>query len=270
MARYCAPVAGHVPRKRFGQNFLVDQGVVEKIIDAIDPRAEDRMVEIGPGLGVLTEPLLARLRELHAIEIDRDLAAGLAERFAPQRLHIHRCDALRFDFCSLGTDLRVVGNLPYNISSPLLFHLAQAAGCVRDCHVMLQREVADRIVAAPGGRAYGRLSVMLQYRFAVQRLLLVPAGAFRPAPKVESAFLRLMPHRPLEAADDATFAAVVAKAFGQRRKTLRNALRELLSSEQIKQAGVDPGLRPEALTVAAFVRIADRVVAQARRPADAG
>lgn len=259
MARLPGAVSGHVPRKRFGQNFLVDASVVDRIMAAIDPRPGEPVVEVGPGLGVLTAPLLARLDVLHAIEIDRDLAARLAERFGAERLHLHRCDALTFDFCQLGPELRVVGNLPYNISSPLLFRLAEVAHCLRDCHVMLQREVADRIVAAPGGKGYGRLSVMLQYRFAAERLLRVPAGAFRPAPKVESAFLRLVPHRPMpvQAIDEAMFAAVVASAFGQRRKTLRNALRTRLTAEQIEHAGVDPGLRPEALPVAAFVRLAD-------------
>jgi 16S rRNA (adenine1518-N6/adenine1519-N6)-dimethyltransferase len=251
----------HEPRRRFGQNFLVDRSVVASLVAAIDPQREERMVEIGPGLGALTEPLLARLDVLHVVEIDRDLAARLSARFPPERLRIWQADALAFDFCALGPDLRVVGNLPYNISSPLLFHLAGMAACLRDCHFMLQREVVDRMVAAPGGKEYGRLSVMLQYRFQAQRLLRVAPGAFRPAPKVESAFVRLVPHRPLplQAADESVLAQVVARAFGQRRKTLRNALRELIDAQDLAALGIDPGLRAETLPVEAFVRIADRV-----------
>lgn len=251
----------HRPRRRFGQNFLVDRGVVARLVDAIDPRAGERVVEIGPGPGALTEPLLERVDALDVVEIDRDLAAALARRFPPERLRVHQTDALAFDFCSLGRDLRVVGNLPYNISSPLLFHLAALTDCLRDCHFMLQREVVDRIVAAPGTKVYGRLSVMLQYRFHAERLLRVPAGAFRPAPKVESAFLRLVPHRPLPVAalDERVFAEVVARSFGQRRKTLRNALRELIAADDLAALGVDPARRAETLPVAAFVRIADCV-----------
>jgi 16S rRNA (adenine1518-N6/adenine1519-N6)-dimethyltransferase len=256
----------HRARRRFGQNFLVDRGVVARLVAAIDPHPDDHMVEIGPGLGALTEPLLERLAALDVVEIDRDLTAALANRFAPERVRIHQADALAFDFRTLGPDLRVVGNLPYNISSPLLFHLAGMADCLRDCHFMLQREVVDRIVAEPGGKVYGRLSVMLQYRFVAQRLLRVPAGAFRPAPQVESAFLRLVPHRPLPVAalDERVFAEVVARSFGQRRKTLRNALRGLVEADELAALGVDPGRRAETLPVEAFVRIADRVAATCR------
>ena len=245
--------------------------MLARLIGAIDPHADDHVVEIGPGLGALTEPLLERLGALDVVEIDRDLAAALAVRFPPERLHIHQADALAFDFCALGPDLRVVGNLPYNISSALLFHLAGTADCLRDCHFMLQREVVDRIVAEPGSRVYGRLSVMLQYRFRVERLLRVPAGAFRPAPKVESAFLRLVPHRPLPVAalDERVFAEVVASSFGQRRKTLRNALRGLIDAPDLAALGVDPGLRAETLPVEAFVRLADHVAAAKGRAAAA-
>ncbi len=256
----------HRARRRFGQNFLVDRGVVARLVAAIGPHPDDHMVEIGPGLGALTEPLLERLAALDVVEIDRDLTAALANRFPPERVRIHQADALAFDFCTLGPDLRVVGNLPYNISSPLLFHLAGMSDCLRDCHFMLQREVVDRIVAEPGGKVYGRLSVMLQYRFVAQRLLRVPAGAFRPAPKVESAFLRLVPHRPLPVAalDERVFAEVVARSFGQRRKTLRNALRGLVEADELAALGIDPGRRAETLPVEAFVRIADRVAATCR------
>jgi 16S rRNA (adenine1518-N6/adenine1519-N6)-dimethyltransferase len=259
----------HRPRRRFGQNFLVDRGVVARLVGVIDPRAGERVVEIGPGLGALTAPLLERLDALDVVEIDRDLAAKLSLRFPRERLRIHQADALAFDFCALGHDLRVVGNLPYNISSPLLFHLSAMTGCLRDCHFMLQREVVDRIVAAPGTKVYGRLSVMLQYRFRAERLLRVPAGAFRPAPKVESAFLRLVPHRPMPVAalDEQVFGEVIARSFGQRRKTLRNALRELIDADDLAALGVDPGRRAETLPVETFVRIADRVAETAPKAA---
>lgn len=249
----------HVPRKRFGQHFLVDPGTIRKIIVAIDPQPGDRIVEVGPGQAALTGPLLERVRALDAVEIDRDLAAGLRAAFPGERLHVHECDALRFDFCSLGQQVRVVGNLPYNISSPLLFHLAEFTACLRDCHFMLQREVVERMAAAPGGRQYGRLSIMLQYRFQVEKLFNVPAGCFRPAPKVESAFVRLTPLDPLpyRARDERLFAELVGQAFTQRRKILRNALREQLSDADYAAAGIDCSLRPESLSVREFVALAD-------------
>jgi 16S rRNA (adenine1518-N6/adenine1519-N6)-dimethyltransferase len=229
-------------------------------MEAIGPAPGDRFVEIGPGRGALTLPLLERLPSLDVIEIDRDLAAALRERFPPQRLRVHEADALEFDFASLGSGLRVVGNLPYNISSPLLFHLADAAAHLRDCHFMLQREVVERMAAPPGSKTYGRLSVMLQYRFDVEKLLRVPPGAFLPVPQVESAFVRLVPHRdlPHAAADEQLFGALVARAFGQRRKTLRNALRGLLEEADIRAAGIDASLRPEMLSVEQFVRLAEQ------------
>ena len=250
----------HVARKRFGQNFLVSPGVVAKIVDAVRPRANDNIVEIGPGLGALTEPLLARLDHLHVVEIDRDLIARLRERFPPERLTIHEGDALQFDFTGLGSELRVVGNLPYNISTPLLFHLAACADRVRDMHFMLQREVVERMVAEPGGAEYGRLSVMLQYRFEMERLFLVPPGAFNPAPKVESAVVRMMP-RPREqlaAVDANVLEEVVRAAFSQRRKMLRNTLRERVSEADWAALGIDPRRRAEELAVGDYVRIANR------------
>jgi 16S rRNA (adenine1518-N6/adenine1519-N6)-dimethyltransferase len=249
----------HRPRKRFGQHFLTDRSTVDRIVAAIAPAPGDRLVEIGPGQGALTAPLLERVDRMDAIEIDRDLASALVQRFPDQRLRVHLADALAFDFCALGTGLRVVGNLPYNISSALLFHLAQQSGCLRDCHFMLQFEVVERMAAQPGGRTFGRLSVMLQYRFAVEKLFRVPAGAFRPAPKVESAVVRLVP-QPAgapRARDERAFVALVAGAFSQRRKTLRNSLRPWLDEAHIAAAGVDPGARPETLAVADFVRLAD-------------
>ncbi len=186
----------HQPRKRFGQNFLVDTGVIAAIVAAIRPVHADRIVEIGPGLGALTRPLLAAVEQMHAIEIDRDLAATLKREFAP-RLTVHATDVLGFDFATLGNGLRVVGNLPYNISTPLLFHIARYCAHIRDIHVMLQKEIVERMVAAPADSNHGRLSVMLQYRFELEKLIDVPAEAFDPAPKIESALVRLTPLRPL-------------------------------------------------------------------------
>ncbi len=261
MGRAPTAVGGHVPRRRFGQNFLIDGSVVERIVAAIAPAPQDTVVEIGPGQGALTQPLLERVERLHAVEIDRDLAAGLRERFPAQRLTLHEADALEFDFCALGSSLRIVGNLPYNISSPLLFHLTETLGCIRDCHFMLQREVVERMAAPPGDKTYGRLSVMLQYRFTVERLFRVAPGSFRPMPQVESAIVRLTPLRPMpvEARDEKLFARVVAEAFSHRRKTLRNALRSLVPEPAFETAGVDAGARPETLSVAQFVRLADAI-----------
>jgi 16S rRNA (adenine1518-N6/adenine1519-N6)-dimethyltransferase len=260
---------GHVARKRFGQNFLVDRSYIDRIIAAVDPGLEDRIVEIGPGLGALTVPLLERVERLTVIEIDRDLAARLVAQYPPARLTLHNADALEFDFSSLGKDQRIVGNLPYNISSPLLFHLAEYDASLRDVTVMLQKEVVERMVAAPATPAYGRLSVMLQVRFRVERLFGVPAGAFRPAPKVDSAVARLVPlraERP-QLADEALFARIVAAAFGQRRKTLRNALKSIASEEQLERVGIAPGARGETLSVSDFVRLANQVAIRASAPA---
>jgi len=250
---------GHPPRKRFGQNFLVDPHYVARIVDAIAPAPGDNLVEIGPGLAALTGPLVARAGHLTAIEIDRDLAARLGTDFPPERLTLHVADALTFDFATLGAGLRVVGNLPYNISSPLLFHLAQYEARLADVHVMLQREVVARMAAAPATPDYGRLTVMLQARFAVTRLFVVPPGAFRPAPKVDSAVVRLVPLGATKPAiaDDALFARVVAAAFGHRRKTLRNALAGICAADALAAAGIDPGARGETLAVADFVRLAN-------------
>jgi 16S rRNA (adenine1518-N6/adenine1519-N6)-dimethyltransferase len=224
---------------------------------AIDPQPGDNLVEIGPGLAALTGALIEGAGRIAAIEIDRDLAARLRERFTADRLALHEADALAFDFSSLGDSLRVVGNLPYNISSPLLFHLAAFETHLRDVHVMLQREVVARMTAAPGTPDYGRLTVMLQALFRVTRLFTVPAGAFRPAPKVESAVARLVPlgaERPA-IADEALFARIVAAAFGQRRKTLRNALSAIADQEALRAAGIDPRARGETLGVDDFVRL---------------
>ncbi|MBI2312836.1 MAG: 16S rRNA (adenine(1518)-N(6)/adenine(1519)-N(6))-dimethyltransferase RsmA [Betaproteobacteria bacterium] len=245
----------HIARKRFGQNFLVDRNIVRKIVEAIAPVPGDQVVEIGPGLGALTRPLLDVLPHLHVVEIDRDIVARLAAEYPPDRLTIHGADALKFDFSALGTDLRIVGNLPYNISTPLLFHLARFAEQLRDIHVMLQREVVERMVAKPSTSEYGRLSVMLQYRFGLERLFLVGAGAFRPAPKVESAVVRMIPLSPLPhpAMDEALLSELVTAAFSQRRKTLRNALRNYLAEPDFGNLGIEATRRPETFGVAEFV-----------------
>ncbi len=244
----------HTPRKRFGQNFLIDDGIIHAIVNAIQPQAGDTVVEIGPGLGALTRPLLERLPHLHAVELDRDIIARLQKTWAPERLTLHAGDALKFDFASLGERLRVVGNLPYNISTPLLFHLLEFSASIRDMHFMLQKEVVERMVAAPGTSDYGRLSIMLQRRFHMEWLLDVPPTAFNPPPKVESAVVRLIPKTPAEivALDEALFARVVAAAFSQRRKTLKNTLAGLLEPGDFAALGIDPGLRAEALRVADY------------------
>jgi 16S rRNA (adenine1518-N6/adenine1519-N6)-dimethyltransferase len=251
---------GHRPRKSLGQHFLHEPGVVARIVAAIAPRPDDRMVEIGPGLGALTRPLLERLQHLQLVEIDRDLAARWrAEASAGLAISLHEADALAFDFGALGPDLRVVGNLPYNISTPLLFHLAECAGRLRDMHFMLQKEVVDRMAAAPDTPDYGRLSVMLQARFRVEKLFTVPPGAFTPPPKVDSAVVRLMPLSPeaIPYRDARRFAEIVARAFGQRRKTLRNTLKGLVEAEVFERLGIDPGRRGETLDVAEFAALAN-------------
>ena len=254
----------HHPRKRFGQNFLTDANIAAKIVAAVDPAPEDAVVEIGPGHGALSRRLLERTYRLDAVEVDRDLAAELREgELAAAGLVVHQADALTFDYAGLarerGRALRVVGNLPYNISSPLLFLLLEQQGAVADMHFMLQREVVDRMAAAPGSKTYGRLSVMAQLECEVTPLFRVPPGAFYPVPRVESAVVRLTP-RPAEAPrprDHARFAAVVARAFQTRRKTLRNALNGLCDTTCLEEAGIDPGARAESLSVADFIRLAD-------------
>ena len=249
----------HRPRKRFGQNFLVDEPVITAIVAAIAPRHGDLVVEIGPGLGALTQPLAALLDHLHVIELDRDIVARLRTAFPAARVTVHEGDALCFDFSALGARLRVVGNLPYNISTPLLFHLARHAGAIQDIHVMLQKEVVERMVAAASTTEYGRLSVMLQYRFEMERVLDVPAGAFRPVPKVESAVVRLAPYArpPHLARDESWLGKVVAAAFAQRRKTLRNSLNAFFKAGDFERLGIDAGLRAQDLRVEDFVRLAD-------------
>jgi 16S rRNA (adenine1518-N6/adenine1519-N6)-dimethyltransferase len=246
-------------RKRFGQHFLHDPSVLQRIAQAVDPRHGEHIVEIGPGQGALTALLLARVDRIDAVEIDRDLAALLRQRW-PQALALHEADALRFDFAALararGGPLRVVGNLPYNISTPLLFHLLEVVDHVVDLHVMLQKEVVDRMAAAPGSDSYGRLTVMLAPRLEVQSLFDVGPGAFQPPPRVWSAVARLRVRPEPAFAVPEAYGRVVAAAFSQRRKTLRNSLRGLVGPEAWEATGVDPGARPEVLAPAQFAALA--------------
>ncbi|MFW5825282.1 MAG: 16S rRNA (adenine(1518)-N(6)/adenine(1519)-N(6))-dimethyltransferase RsmA [Marinobacter sp.] len=254
--------AGHQARKRFGQNFLHDPGVIERIVRSIHPKPDDHLVEIGPGLGALTEELLSVNPRLQVVELDRDLIPVLRTKFFNYpELRIHEADALKFDFSELAADgpLRIVGNLPYNISTPLIFHLLEQSGVVRDMHFMLQKEVVQRLAAGPGDNHYGRLGIMAQYFCRVQPLFEVGPGAFRPAPRVDSAIVRLVPHEhlPHPARDLKTLQMVVRTAFNARRKTLRKALGTLVSAEELQTLGINDGLRPENLGLAEFVAIAD-------------
>lgn len=287
----------HIAKKRFGQNFLTDQSIITSLVDAISPKADDLMVEIGPGLGALTKPLLRKLDLLHVVEVDRDIISWMQNEYSKHSIQIHNADALKFDFSSLTSGislkpemsarrqeasdetvqevrrgdsddanatgaldlkkLRVVGNLPYNISTPILFHLLDNVSHITDMHFMLQKEVVERMVAAPSTAAYGRLSVMLQYSLQMEYLFTVPPEAFDPAPKVESAFVRCVPHNvlPHVAHDEKLFSQVVLAAFGQRRKTLRNTLKNILNDAGFSQLGIDSQLRAENLHVADFVAI---------------
>jgi 16S rRNA (adenine1518-N6/adenine1519-N6)-dimethyltransferase len=264
-------VDGHSARRRFGQNFLVAPGIIHKIVDAIAPRAGDTVVEIGPGLGALTGPLLERIDHLLVVEIDRDLIARLRDRFPPERLTIHEGDALEFDFGALKGPgpLKIVGNLPYNISSPLLFHLVACAPLVFDMHFMLQKEVVDRMVAEPGSKDFGRLSVMLQYHYHMERMFVVPPGAFNPPPKVDSAIVRMIPRATgtgahESAKDPELFGRVVTAAFSQRRKMVRNTLREFISEADLAALGIVPTARAEDIAVADYVRLANSLADLAR------
>ncbi|MFC5431037.1 16S rRNA (adenine(1518)-N(6)/adenine(1519)-N(6))-dimethyltransferase RsmA [Paraburkholderia denitrificans] len=267
---------GHFARKRFGQNFLVDMGVINAIVNTIRPQRGERMVEIGPGLGALTEPLIERLATpespLHAVELDRDLIARLTKKFGAL-LELHAGDALSFDFGSLAApggkpSLRIVGNLPYNISSPLLFHLATFAPCVIDQHFMLQNEVVERMVAEPGSKAFGRLTVMLQYRYVIDKLIDVPPESFQPPPKVDSAIVRMIPYAPheLPVVDDAILGDLVTAAFSQRRKMLRNTLGAYRERVDFEGLGFDLARRAEDVPVQEYVSIAQALGREAQTP----
>ncbi|HET6629695.1 MAG TPA: 16S rRNA (adenine(1518)-N(6)/adenine(1519)-N(6))-dimethyltransferase RsmA [Woeseiaceae bacterium] len=251
-------------RKRFGQHFLTSPDVIHRIVGAIAPRAGDTLVEIGPGRGAITEPLAKSGATLHAVELDRDLARRLEERFAgAANVSIVQADALRFDFASLGAKLRVVGNLPYNISTPLLFHMLEFSDAIEDLHFMLQKEVVERMAASPGTKDYGRLTIMLGCRMTVEPLFDVPADAFTPPPKVTSAVIRLRPRPAAEIAIEnvAVLSKLVAQAFSQRRKTLRNALRAVAAPEALEAVGIDPGSRAETVPVATWVALANQLAA---------
>ncbi|MFD2113685.1 16S rRNA (adenine(1518)-N(6)/adenine(1519)-N(6))-dimethyltransferase RsmA [Thiorhodococcus fuscus] len=253
----------HQPRKRFGQNFLHDPSVIQRIHTAIGAKPGDRLVEIGPGQGAITQGLLTATGTLDVVELDRDLIEPLRARLGPLGdLRIHNVDALKFSLRDLAGEtggLRVIGNLPYNISTPLLFHFLDQSDCILDLHLMLQKEVVDRIVADPGDKTYGRLSVMVQSTCSASSLFRIGPGAFTPAPKVDSAFLRLRPlhPRPHPIEDPALHARIVAAAFGQRRKTLRNSLSALIDAATFEAADIDPTLRAEKLDVASFARLAN-------------
>jgi len=260
----------HRPRKRFGQNFLHDPATIRRILAAVAPAPGQHLVEIGPGRGALTAGLLEAAGELDVIELDRDLVGPLAERLGGLgRLRVHQADALKFDLCGLlpqtalagGGRLRLVGNLPYNISTPLLFRFLEQADCIEDMHLMLQKEVVDRLAAGPGQKRYGRLSVMVQSQCAVERVLTVSPGAFTPAPKVDSAVVRLLPLRPppVRIGDPALHARIVAAAFSQRRKRISNSLRGLADPALLARCGLDPGARAEQLSVADFAHLANRI-----------
>jgi 16S rRNA (adenine1518-N6/adenine1519-N6)-dimethyltransferase len=251
----------HVARKRFGQNFLTDKQVLSDIIDAIAPRKGETMVEIGPGLAAMTALLLKQLDHMHVVELDRDLVTRLEKAYPRERLTVHSGDALKFDFGAIpvadGQKLRVVGNLPYNISSPLLFHLADFAHLIEDQHFMLQKEVVERMVAEPGSKTYGRLSVMLQWRYDMSLMFIVPPTAFDPPPQVESAIVRMVPVKQQLPCDAKRLEAVVAKAFSQRRKVIRNCVAGMFTEAQLVEAGIDPSVRPEAVSLAQYVALAN-------------
>ena len=259
-------LAGHHARKRFGQNFLHDRHWIERIVRAIDPQVGDALVEIGPGQAALTREVIQLTGHETAVEIDRDLAAFLREQFSEEQLSLIEADALTLDWNTVleGCRLRIIGNLPYNISSPLLFKLLETTDRVIDQHFMLQREVVDRMVAEPGSKTYGRLSVMLQYRYQMYKLFDVPPGAFTPAPKVVSSIVRMVPKakKDLPPVDFKLLGEVVFQAFQQRRKTLRNSLSALANNATFEMVGIDPAARAETLSVHDFVHLTNAIATQ--------
>ena len=251
------------PRKRFGQHFLVDENVLDKIISAISPKEKENILEVGPGTGALTTRLLSYVNHITAVELDRDLAVVLNQKFNPNQLTLIQQDILKLDIESVYNQLncdkglRIIGNLPYNISTPLIFHLLKSTRFIHDMVFMLQKEVAQRIAASPGNKNYGRLTVMTAIDLNCKILFNVPATAFNPPPKVESTVLQLTPCQPEEIKDRDRFSTIVKQAFSQRRKVLRNALQNIVSSDQFKLAEVDPSLRAENISVKQFVRLAN-------------
>jgi 16S rRNA (adenine1518-N6/adenine1519-N6)-dimethyltransferase len=266
-SRYNRPMSkhplSHRPRKRFGQNFLHDTGVIDRIAGAVHARANDHVVEIGPGQGALTESLVDSAGQLDVIELDRDLVPGLLAAFSIYpNFKLHSADALKFDFNTLPSDgeqLRVVGNLPYNISTPLIFKLLENAAIIQDMHFMLQREVVERIAASPGSKSWGRLGIMAQYQCKVEHLFDVPPEAFNPPPKVQSAIVRLAPWQesPWPCCDPVELRRIVQAAFAQRRKTLRNNLKGIIDNESLALLGIDPGARAETLELNQFIEISN-------------
>lgn len=252
----------HIPRKRFGQNFLHDPAVIQRIVDAVEPRHGQHLVEIGPGQAAITRLLVGSCGHLDVIEIDRDLAPQVADKCGnPHNMTVHNADALKFDFCTLAPDetLRVVGNLPYNISTPLLFHLLDQAHCIDDMHLMLQKEVVERIVANHGSKTYGRLSVAIQARCKVESLFTIGPGAFHPAPKVDSALVRITPEpdRSKTIHNKAIFDRIILDAFSMRRKTIRNGLKKIATDSMLQTCGIDPSQRAEQIPVTQFVALAN-------------
>jgi 16S rRNA (adenine1518-N6/adenine1519-N6)-dimethyltransferase len=250
-----------IPRKRFGQNFLQDKNIIQKIINAIAPKKGDHIVEIGPGLGALTTQLLPILKTMDVIELDRDLIPKLQAKCKDLgQLNIHQADVLKFDFKKLDDHLRIVGNLPYNISTPLIFHLLKQLDGILDMHFMLQKEVVERLAATPSNKNYGRLSVMVQYFCQVTKLFAVTPRAFYPVPKVESALVRLIPHKKVSllARNTTLLEKVVKTAFSQRRKTIQNSLKALITQQQLIELNIDPKLRAEQLSVDDFVKISNQ------------
>jgi 16S rRNA (adenine1518-N6/adenine1519-N6)-dimethyltransferase len=256
---------GHQAKKRFGQNFLHNDAIISNIVDAINPEPNENLIEIGPGLGALTEPVVERAGQLSVVELDRDLAHRLRHHpFLAPKLTIYEEDALKFDFGQLASDekpLRIFGNLPYNISTPLIFHLLTFKDKVKDMHFMLQKEVVQRMASGENCKAYGRLSIMTQYQCQVIPVMEIGPEAFKPAPKVDSAIVRLIPHKTIKnpVKDINSLNKVCLAAFNQRRKTIRNSFKKLISAEQLTELGIDPGLRPENLTLADFVMLANFV-----------
>lgn len=258
---------GHRARKRFGQHFLTDPGVIDEIIRSIHPTKDDIVVEIGPGQGAITEALASNAGHLHAVELDRDLVAKLRRRYdGNANVTIHEADALTFDFSTLGDKLRIVGNLPYNISTPLLFHLLQYRELILDMHFMLQKEVVDRMAAGPGSKAYGRLSIMLGCHLHVESMFDVEPTAFDPPPRVMSAMVRLdpLPTDTFDIRNEAVLSQLVTKAFMQRRKTIRNSLRNDVEPEDLEAVGIDPGSRPEQVSIEQYIALSNHMASALR------